>query len=136
MIGLIVKITQKNNKVMSTLGRFRKKLKLDKVWMAEQVAYERVALARQVVKERCEKDAEFAKDVLKAVGESLPQEIKEVAEATIAKDQAKENQAKMEEAKRLVEKWSKTRLLDGHDPDKLPIILESQEKTIFEEAKS
>lgn len=69
---------------MSSLRSFRKKLNLQKVHLAEQVAYERIKVARQVVKERCEKDAEFAKDVLNAVGESLPQEIKETCEKTIA----------------------------------------------------
>lgn len=69
---------------MSSLRSFRKKLNPVKVQLAKKVAYERIKVARQVVKERCEKDAEFAKDVLNAVGESLPQEIKETCEKTIA----------------------------------------------------
>ena len=69
---------------MSGLRSLRRKLQPDKVRLAEQVQYERVQLARTMVKDRCEKDAEFAKDVLKAVGENLPQEIKEACEKTIA----------------------------------------------------
>lgn len=118
---------------MSTLGMMRKKLKIDKVNMAHQVAYERVMVARKVVKERCEKDAEFAKDVLKAVGVHLPKEIKEIAEATIAKNNEEENKAKTEEAKRLVEKWNKTGLLDGKSSDiNTAILIESQEKQAIE----
>lgn len=73
---------------MSSLRSFRRKLNPLKVQLAEQVAYERIKVARQVVKDRCEKDAEFARDVLKAVGEALPQEIKETCEKTIAGENA------------------------------------------------
>lgn len=91
---------------MSGLRSMRRKLQIDKVRLAEQVQYERIQLARQVVKERCEKDVEFAKDVLKAVGEALPQEIKEACEKTIASGpKAEETTRTVEEVKdRIVEK--------------------------------
>jgi predicted transcriptional regulator len=71
---------------MSKLRNLKRKLQPDKVRIAEQVQYERVQFARNMVKERCEKDAEFAKDVLKALGENLPREIKETCEKTISED--------------------------------------------------
>lgn len=79
---------------MSKLRSMSRKLKLDKVLFAERAQYERIQLARQIVKERCEKEAEFAKDVLKAVGKNLPQEIKEVCEKTIADNTPPADEAK------------------------------------------
>lgn len=51
--------------------------------MAKEVEQKRIELARQVVLERAKKDAEFAADVLKAVGDNLPKEIKEACEESI-----------------------------------------------------
>jgi hypothetical protein len=70
---------------MSKLSSFRRHLKPEKVWLANQVAEEKIKIARQVVLERAKKDAEFAADVLKAVGENLPKEIKEACEASVAR---------------------------------------------------
>jgi hypothetical protein len=63
-------------------------LNFEKVLLAEQVQYDRVRNAQQIVREKCETDAEFAEDVLKAVGDALPLEIKATCEKTIA-DRAK-----------------------------------------------
>lgn len=68
---------------MSKLRSFKRHLNPSKVWLANQVAEEKIKIARQVVLERAKKDAEFAADVLKAVGENLPKEIKEACEETI-----------------------------------------------------
>ena len=69
---------------MSKLRSFRRHLNPAKVWLANQVAEEKIKIARQVVLERAKKDAAFANDVLKAVGDALPKEIKEACEASVA----------------------------------------------------
>jgi len=56
------------------------------VWIAQDVERKRNDLAKEFVKERIKTDAEFAKDVLKAVGEILPEEFKKTAEETIARE--------------------------------------------------
>ena len=65
------------------------------MWIAQETQKQKIALAKKMVEERCKKDAEFAADVLKAVGENLPKEIREAAEATIA-------QKKIEDMKPIV----------------------------------
>jgi hypothetical protein len=69
---------------MSKLRSFKRHLNPQKVWLANQVAEEKIKIARQVVLERAKKDAAFAADVLKAVGDALPKEIKEACEASVA----------------------------------------------------
>jgi hypothetical protein len=69
---------------MSKTRSFKRHLNPQKVWLANQVAEEKIKIARQVVLERAKKDAAFAADVLKAVGENLPKEIKEACEASVA----------------------------------------------------
>ena len=69
---------------MSKLRSFQRHLNPQKVWLANQVAEEKIKIARQVVLERAKKDAAFAADVLKAVGEGLPKEIKEACESSVA----------------------------------------------------
>jgi hypothetical protein len=68
---------------MSSLRSFKRHLDPKKVWLAQQVAIEKVKIARQVVAERAKKDAAFAAEVLKAVGDNLPKEIKEACEEGI-----------------------------------------------------
>lgn len=68
---------------MSSLRSLRRNLNPKKVWLAKQVAEEKIKIARQVVAEQAKKDAQFAADVLKAVGDSLPKEIKEACEESI-----------------------------------------------------
>jgi len=70
---------------MSKLRSFKRHLNPSKVWLANQVAEEKIKIARQVVLERAQKDAAFAADVLKAVGDALPKEIKEACEASVAR---------------------------------------------------
>ena len=70
---------------MSKTRSFKRHLNPQKVWLANQVAEEKIKIARQVVLERAKKDAAFAADVLKAVGDGLPKEIKEACEASVAK---------------------------------------------------
>lgn len=69
---------------MSNLRSFQRHLNPQKVWFANQVSEEKLKIARQVVMERAKKDAAFAADVLKAVGDALPKEIKEACEASVA----------------------------------------------------
>lgn len=71
---------------MGNLRSAKRQLKKRNVWIAQEVEVQRVKLAQKAVEERCKKDAEFAADVLKAVGENLPQEIKDVAEETIKRE--------------------------------------------------
>ncbi|MCX6654467.1 MAG: hypothetical protein NTY03_05015 [Candidatus Bathyarchaeota archaeon] len=68
---------------MSKLRSFKRHLNPSKVWLAQQVAEEKIKIARQVVLERAQKDAAFAADVLKAVGDALPKEIKEACEESV-----------------------------------------------------
>ena len=68
---------------MSKTRSFKRHLNPAKVWLANQVAEEKIKIARQVVLERAKKDAAFAADVLKAVGEGLPKEIKEACEESV-----------------------------------------------------
>ena len=70
---------------MSKLRSFKRHLNPSKVWLANQVAEEKIKIARQVVLERAQKDAAFAADVLKAVGDALPKELKEACEASVAR---------------------------------------------------
>ena len=71
---------------MSQLRSFKRHLKQSKVWLANQVAEEKIKIARQVVLERAKKDAAFASDVLKAVGDALPKELKEACEESVSRE--------------------------------------------------
>jgi len=73
---------------MGSLRTAQRKLKEKNVWIAQETDRKKVKFLQMLVKEKVKQDAEFAKDVLKAVGENLPKEIKEAAEATIAKENA------------------------------------------------
>lgn len=108
---------------MSKLHGFKKRLKPTKVWLAKQVAVEKVKIARQVVLERAKADAAFAADVLKAVGDNLPKEIRAACEESV----------KTAKTKQLVEKWEKTELLDGKTSTdcNAAILIESQAKEII-----
>jgi len=72
---------------MGGLRSAKRKLNAKNVWIAQEVQRKKVELAQEFVKERLQKDAEFARDVLKAVGESLPDEYKKLADETIARDE-------------------------------------------------
>lgn len=71
---------------MGNSRKLKRNLNEKQVWIAKTVEQKRNELAKAIVKERIEKDAEFAKDVLKAVGSDLPQDFKEAAEKTIAEE--------------------------------------------------
>lgn len=68
---------------MGTFRSLRRKLNAEKVWIAQQVTEKRNEIVKAFVEERVKKDAEFAQDVLNAVGENLPENIKKAAEETI-----------------------------------------------------
>src|ERR1039458_6098846 len=68
---------------MSNLRSFQRHLKPDKVWFSNQVAEEKLKIARQVILDTAKNDAVFAADVLKAVGDALPKEIKEACEKSV-----------------------------------------------------
>lgn len=71
---------------MSKLKSASRKLDRYRVMLAQDTERQRIEVAKKVVKERAEKDLEFAQDVLKAVGDNLPKEIKETCEATVARE--------------------------------------------------
>jgi hypothetical protein len=68
---------------MGTFRTLRRKLNAEKVWNAQTIAEKRKEIIKSLVEERVKKDAEFAQDVLNAVGEDLPENIKTAAEETI-----------------------------------------------------
>ena len=71
---------------MGNLRSPKRKLNEKNVWIAQEVQRKKIDLAKKFVEERIKADAEFAKDVLAAVGENLPAEIKKLAEETVAKE--------------------------------------------------
>ena len=76
---------------MGGLRSLKRKLNAKKVWFAQDVQNKRVELAKQFVEERIKKDAKFAEDVLKAVGENLPDKYKKLAAETISAATKEEN---------------------------------------------
>lgn len=68
---------------MSKLRSFKRHLDPAKVWLANHVAEDRIKVARQAVMERAKKDAEFAAEVLRVMGDSLPKEVKEACEESV-----------------------------------------------------
>lgn len=76
---------------MGNIRSYKRNLQIDKVHYAEETHMARKQFEQQVVKERVEKDAEFAKDVIQAVGDNLPADIKKSAEECIAKSVVTEN---------------------------------------------
>lgn len=113
---------------MSKLRSFKRHLDPKKVWLANQVAEEKIKIARQVVLERAKKDAEFAADVLKAVGDALPKEIREACEESVKQKDIKD--LLMDETKGLVAKWDKSGLLEGIKSDvektNMTVLIESE----------
>ena len=76
---------------MGGLRSARRKLKQDRVWKAEETQHQRIKILQTVVAERAAKDAEFANDLIKAVGENLPPAIRKTAEETIARELQKQD---------------------------------------------
>jgi formate dehydrogenase maturation protein FdhE len=71
---------------MGSMRTARRKLKEKNVWIAQETDRQKVKFLQRIVEEKVKKDAEFAKDVLAAVGDNLPKEIKEAAEKTVAEE--------------------------------------------------
>lgn len=73
---------------MGNLRSLKRNLNEKYVWIAQEVQRKKIELAKKFVEDRVKTDAKFAKDVLAAVGENLPAEIKKSAEETIAREAA------------------------------------------------
>jgi hypothetical protein len=69
---------------MSSLSSYKRRLKPAKIYLATKVAEEKIKIAKQIVLERAQKDAVFAADVLNAVGDNLPPELKATCEKSIS----------------------------------------------------
>ena len=76
---------------MGNLRSAKRKLRQDKVWIAEDTQHQRIKIMQTVIAERAAKDVEFAKDLIKAVGENLPPAIRKTAEETIAREVQKQD---------------------------------------------
>ena len=115
---------------MGTFRSLRRKLNAEKVWIAQQVTEKRTEIVKAFVEERVKEDAEFAQDVLNAVGENLPENIKKTAEETI-KNHTKEKL--MAETKDLYKKWKDVGVIDSINPDAslMKPIVESQAKKLL-----
>lgn len=110
---------------MGTFRSLRRKLNAEKVWVAQEVAEKRNEIVKAFVEERVKEDAEFAQDVLNAVGENLPENIKKAAEETI----------KNAKTEAVVKKWEKTGIFAGKetDPSLMTPIVESQAKELLDD---
>ena len=107
---------------MGNTRSLRRKLNAEKVFIAEQVAQKRTELVKKFVEERVKTDVEFASDVLKAVGDALPENIKKIAEETV----------KNGKTDAVVKKWEKTGLFGPEtDPSLMTPIVESQTKQLL-----
>lgn len=95
---------------MGTFRSLRRKLNAEKVFIAEKVAQKRTELVKAFVEERVKKDAEFAQDVLNAVGENLPENIKKAAEETV-RNGTKEKL--LAETKDLYKKWPDVEIINS-----------------------
>lgn len=114
---------------MGAARSLRRKLNAEKVWVAQEVAQKRTEIVKMFVEERVKQDAEFAADVLKAVGDALPENIKKAAEETV-KNGPRETLE--EETKRLYDKWKDTAVFDREtDPSLMTPIVESQAKELL-----
>lgn len=80
---------------MSKLRSARRKLNEKYIRIAQEVTQKRKDFVKELVKERIKKDAEFASDVLKAVGELLPEDFKKIAEETIANETSQKTEAQI-----------------------------------------
>ena len=73
---------------MSQLRSAKRRLKQNKIWVAQETQHEKIKFFQQAIAERVKQDVEFAKDVLKAVGDNLPPDIRKAAEDKIASSQS------------------------------------------------
>ena len=98
---------------MGTFRSLRRKLNAEKVWVAQKVAEKRNEIVKAFVEERVKEDAEFAQDVLNAVGENLPENIKKAAEETIKNGPKTPKVEKQEIVDSVAENLSPTPTLKG-----------------------
>jgi hypothetical protein len=72
---------------MGNLRKLKRNLKIDKSQLAEQTRVEQIKLVKQMCVDRAGNDPVFAKEILAAVGNVLPPEVRKAAEESIAKSQ-------------------------------------------------
>ena len=77
---------------MSKLRKLSRKLKLNSVNSAILVHDKRKELAFDLIRTRVATDRQFADDVLHAAGDTLPKDIREIAEKTVMQDDIIKNQ--------------------------------------------
>lgn len=70
------------------MRKFKRGLQSDKVYVAEKTQQEKIKLVKNMVSDRIQKDANFAKELIDTIGEVLPPEMKKEAEEKIAKTKA------------------------------------------------
>lgn len=70
---------------MGKLRKLKRNLRIDKVQLAEQTKFEQIKLVKEMCVKRATEDAGFAKEILDAVGDVLPPEVKKAAEESVAK---------------------------------------------------
>ena len=68
---------------MGKLRKLARGLQERSVYVAEQKQHKQIKLIQSLVAERASKDPEFAKDLLAAVGNNLPDQIREIAQNSI-----------------------------------------------------
>lgn len=74
---------------MGNLRSSRRRLNEHSVQISKAIDRKKQEFAKKFIQERIGKDAEFAQDVLNAVGSNLPEEFKKLAEETIARESSK-----------------------------------------------
>lgn len=114
---------------MGILRSLRKKLNAEKVWVAQEVAARRKEIVKEFVEARVKEDAEFAQDVLNAVKEGLPENIKQAAEETLKNGPRQQ----VDNENPIVKKWENTGIFDRKetDPSLMIPIVESQAKKLL-----
>ena len=119
---------------MSSLSSSKRKLNAKSVWIAQEVQRKKLEIAKQFVEEKVRTDAEFAKDVLTAVGDNLPPELKKAAEETVARELNKVVNLPKHTTKELLKKWNACETVENIDP-KTAVILESQPTPLIDKTQ-
>lgn len=117
---------------MSSLSSFKRKLNAKRTWIATEVQRKKTELAQKFVEEKVKTDPEFARDVLTAVGDNLPPDIKKAAEETVARELNKVVNLPKHTTEELLKKWEACETVENLDP-KTAVILESQPQPVSEE---
>lgn len=119
---------------MSSLSSSKRKLNAKSVWIAQEVQRKKLEIAKQFVEEKVRTDAEFAKDVLTAVGDNLPPELKKAAEETVARELNKVVNLPKRTTEELLKKWNACETVENIDP-KTAVILESQPTPLIDKTQ-